>query len=65
MITYLKIVAGHLLLAVGLVGLVLPIIPGIPLLVAGAALLGPKNPIVRPFFARLRWWRRRKKLRQR
>jgi uncharacterized membrane protein YbaN (DUF454 family) len=39
---------GSVLLGVGLIGLVLPVIPGIPLLMAGAAILGPEHPLVRP-----------------
>ena len=58
---HLKIVAGLALLAIGVAGLVLPIIPGIPLLVAGAAVLGPRHPIVRPFSVRWRLWRKRRK----
>jgi len=38
---------GFALIAVGLAGLVLPIIPGIPLLAAGAALLGANHPFIR------------------
>jgi hypothetical protein len=55
--------AGVILVLVGLSGLVLPIIPGVPLLVAGVVLLGPQHPLVRPVvggFRRLRRaWRRR------
>lgn len=65
MLKYLQIAAGLALLAVGIAGLVLPIIPGVPLLVAGAALLGPRHPIVRPFSARWRWWRKRRKMNRR
>ena len=48
---------GVLLIVVGLVGLVLPVIPGVPLLVAGVAVLGQDHPLVRPTLARLRRWR--------
>ena len=41
-------VGGVLLLAVGLLGLVFPVIPGIPLLLAGVAVLGRDHPLVRP-----------------
>lgn len=52
-----RVVAGVLLVAVGVLGLVLPIIPGVPLLIAGVALLGPEHPLVRPFAERLERWR--------
>lgn len=55
----IRIVAGVILIGVGLVGLLLPILPGIPLLLAGVALLGSRHPWVRPFMARIRLWRRR------
>ena len=43
----LRNVSGIVLIAAGLAGLLLPIIPGVPLLLAGAALLGPHHKIVR------------------
>ncbi|HEX8183957.1 MAG TPA: hypothetical protein VF747_04380 [Blastocatellia bacterium] len=61
---YLKIAAGLALLIAGVAGLVLPIIPGLPLLVAGAAILGPRHPVIRPFSRRWRWWRKRRKIKQ-
>jgi hypothetical protein len=42
-------IAGFILLAMGLIGMILPVIPGIPLLIAGAALLGADHVAVRPF----------------
>ncbi len=55
-------VGGVLLLVVGLLGLVFPVIPGIPLLLAGVAVLGRDHPLVRPalnWLGRLREkWRR-------
>ena len=39
--------AGLSLLALGAVGLVLPIVPGVPLLVAAVAILGRDHPVVR------------------
>jgi len=58
---YLKMAAGIALLIVGVAGLVLPLIPGVPLLIAGAAILGPRHPIIRPFSVRWRWWRKHRK----
>jgi hypothetical protein len=48
-------VGGVLLVVVGLLGLVLPVIPGVPLLMAGVAVLGPQHPVVRPLVG---WFRR-------
>jgi uncharacterized protein YqgC (DUF456 family) len=43
----LRKTAGMGLLIVGVAGLVLPVIPGIPLIAAGVALLGADHPVVR------------------
>ncbi len=43
----LRKVRGFALIAVGLVAMPVPIIPGIPLIVAGAAMLGSDHPLVR------------------
>lgn len=64
MASRIRSVAGVLLVVVGLLGLVLPVIPGVPLLMAGVALLGRNHPLVRPAlerFGRLREkWRHRR-----
>ena len=57
MITLLRTVAGVMLITIGLLGLLLPIIPGIPLLIAGVATMGRDPPLLRPVFARLDRWR--------
>ena len=36
---------GVVLVGLGFLGLVLPIVPGVPLLIAGAALLGREHPL--------------------
>jgi uncharacterized membrane protein YbaN (DUF454 family) len=46
------------LLALGVLGMVLPIMPGIPFLVAGAAILGPGHWLIRPFAERLKNFRK-------
>ena len=56
---HLRVIGGVVLLICGLLGLVLPIIPGIPLLLAGAALLGFDHPLIRPFARRVAQWRKR------
>jgi hypothetical protein len=53
------VIGGCTLIFVGLLGMVLPIIPGIPILVAGVAILGTDHPIVRPFARRFEQLRRR------
>ena len=55
-----RILAGMVLIVLGLLGMVLPVVPGIPLLLAWVALLGSNHPWVRPFMARLRLWRRKR-----
>ena len=47
-------IAGFFLLAAGVIGVVVPIIPGIPLLLAGGALLAPKYPRIRTAMEYLR-----------
>jgi hypothetical protein len=44
--------------------MLLPVIPGIPLLIVGITLLGTFHPWVRPLAARLRLWRRKMKRRE-
>ena len=39
--------SGMALIGVGLLGIALPVIPGIPLVLAGAAMLGSNHPLVR------------------
>ncbi|MGA9768625.1 MAG: hypothetical protein WBV94_06275 [Blastocatellia bacterium] len=56
---HLKVVGGCTLIFIGLLGMVLPIIPGIPILVAGVAILGTDHPIVRPFARRFERLRKR------
>lgn len=42
-----KRIAAYLCLGAGVAGLALPLLPGIPLLIIGVALLGPDHPIRR------------------
>ncbi|MGE5851490.1 MAG: hypothetical protein ACM362_15285 [Candidatus Methylomirabilota bacterium] len=55
-----RTIAGVTLFGLGLLGMVLPVLPGIPLLLAGVALLGTNHPWVRPFMVRFRLWRRKR-----
>jgi uncharacterized protein len=59
MVALLRTIAGVTLITIGLVGIVLPIIPGIPLLLAGVATMGRDHPWLRPVMARLDRWRKR------
>ncbi len=44
----LKSIVAYVMLAAGVAGIVLPILPGIPFLLVGIRLLGPNHPITRP-----------------
>jgi uncharacterized membrane protein YbaN (DUF454 family) len=58
----LRPLAGLLLVGLGLAGMILPIIPGLPLLVAGAVLVAPNHRVVRAVRERLEAWRHRRNL---
>jgi len=52
-----RLIGGWLLVAVGLMGLVLPVIPGIPLLLAGLALLAYEYVWAKRLLERVKaWW---------
>ena len=55
----IRTVSGVVLIGLGLAGMLLPVIPGTPLLIGGVALLGAHHPWVRPFVVRVRLWRRK------
>ena len=50
----LREASGFVLLVAGVIGLVVPIIPGIPLLLAGGLILAPKYPAVGRIIQRVR-----------
>jgi hypothetical protein len=52
----IRVVAGLVLLVVGLAGLVLPLLPGIPIMIAGFALLGSDHPLHVAVRRRLERW---------
>lgn len=60
MVARVRAVAGTLLVGVGVIGTVLPVIPGIPFLVAGMVVLGPDHALTRAVARRLRAWRGRR-----
>ena len=43
----LRVSTGIALIVVGVIGVVLPVIPGVPLLAVGLALVAPNHPLVR------------------
>ena len=55
--TRLREATGFALLIAGLLGVLLPIIPGVPLLLAGVAILGSNHPRVQPWIKRIKQWR--------
>ncbi len=54
----IRTVVGLLLILVGLLGLLLPVMPGIPFLIAGVAMVGIDHPVLRPFRRLLTRFRR-------
>jgi uncharacterized protein len=59
----IRVGVGFALIAAGLLGLLLPVVPGIPLLIAGVAMVGVDHPWIRPVMARFRGWRARRRRR--
>jgi uncharacterized membrane protein YbaN (DUF454 family) len=53
-------IAGITLVALGVAGIVLPLMPGVPFLIAGTALLGSDHPLSRAVAERVRRLRRRR-----
>ncbi len=56
----IRVVTGLTLIGLGVIGIFLPIIPGLPLFIAGVALAGPDHPLVRRLRDRLKHWRPKK-----
>ena len=52
-----RVVLGVVLCVAGVLGTLLPIIPGVPLIIAGVALLGSDHWLVRPVAQRVERWR--------
>lgn len=57
----IRVVTGLTLIGLGMIGTLVPIIPGVPLFIAGVALAGPDHPTVRRLTDRLRQWGPKKK----
>jgi uncharacterized membrane protein YbaN (DUF454 family) len=47
---------GYVLLVVGVAGVLLPIIPGVPFLIAAVGVLGSDHPVIRPWKERVNRW---------
>jgi uncharacterized membrane protein YbaN (DUF454 family) len=45
----IRTTVGMFLILVGLLGLLVPVMPGIPFLIAGVAMVGIEHPLLRPF----------------
>ncbi len=54
----LKTISGFTLIGLGFIGMLLPFMPGLPLVIGGIALVGINHPWVRPVLERVRGWRR-------
>ena len=50
----LRKACGIALIVIGAIAMPFPIVPGIPIVLAGAAMLGHDHPLVRPFATWLR-----------
>lgn len=56
----IKIILGLALCVIGVAGTLVPVIPGVPIVLAGIALLGTDHPLVRSLKERLKRWRGRR-----
>lgn len=57
----LKVFLGMALCLIGVAGTVVPVIPGVPIILVGIALMGENHPLVRKTKQQLQhWWGGRK-----
>ena len=56
----LRLILGVMFCICGLLGILLPVIPGVPIILAGLALIGPTHPWVLGLKDRLKRWRQLK-----
>lgn len=57
----IKVILGIALCVVGVAGMLLPVVPGVPIILAGFALIGSDHPIVRNLKEWIERWRGRRK----
>jgi uncharacterized protein YqgC (DUF456 family) len=56
-----KVNLGIALCVIGVAATLVPVIPGVPIVLAGVALMGTDHPLVRSLKERLKRWRDSKK----
>jgi len=61
----IKISLGVVLLVVGALGVLLPVVPGAPIILAGFTLLGSNHPVTKTLAARVQRWRARREAERR
>ncbi len=52
-----KVILGIALCVIGVAGTLVPVIPGVPMILAGVALMGTDHPLVRKLKERFQKWR--------
>lgn len=55
-----RVIIGIAMCVIGVVGTLVPVIPGVPIILAGVALMGTDHPLVRKVKERFQKWRDRK-----
>lgn len=56
-----KVILGLVLCVIGIAGTLIPVIPGVPIILGGVALMGADHSLVRGLKERLKRWRDGKK----
>ena len=52
-----KVIIGIAMCVIGVAGTLVPVIPGVPIILAGVALMGTDHPLVRKVKERCQKWR--------
>ena len=52
-----KVIIGIAMCVIGVAGTLVPVIPGVPIILAGLALMGTEHPLVRKVKERFQKWR--------
>ncbi|MBI4596706.1 MAG: hypothetical protein HY730_10100 [Candidatus Tectomicrobia bacterium] len=53
-----RVIAGFVLIISGLIGFIIPFLPGSALLLAGVALAGSSHPVIQSWIKRMKQWRK-------